>query len=72
MQSLDGTINANAGFAHLRNVDCVGNDRQLLPSHIISLVYSSAAFFSVPRAPVERICNTSPYLVLFLAYGLWL
>lgn len=40
MQSLDVMVSANAGFAHLRNVDYVevGDDRQLLPSHIISVV----------------------------------
>lgn len=34
MQPLEGMVNSNAGFAPLRNVECVevGNDTQLLPS----------------------------------------
>lgn len=76
MQSLDGTVSANAGFAHLR-MDCVEvrDDRQA------ALAFSMYHFpspivlplsYSTPRVPVGRICNVFCFLVLSLAFGLWL
>lgn len=75
-QSLEGMVNANAGFVPLRNVECieVGNDRQLFPSPYLSSCSPVVlpSLILCPQLLSGGLWCLLVLLVLSLAFGLWL